>query len=344
MKTLAPRLFASLVALVSLVATSLMFAADLEVGHDADTGWGLMTVKQGDMAVRIVPQAGCNVESIKFKGTELLKTPKSLKDLPGFMYGVPVLYPMPNRVRDGVLTFDGQKYTFPPNNDGNFLHGLVHSTAWQGGDINLGTVGSLSYLCSFEPGSELFKSFPFPHMLKLEISVADHSVRWTYTVDNSKGDKPVPYGFALHPWILYQGSRRDTYVTIPATHVMEAEKLLPTGKLLDLANQPEYDARQPHSLEGFIRDDVYYGMTPDKPAVIDFRGPRLKLTLSASAEFTHLVLYTPKDAAWFCVEDQTCSTDAHNLYARGLKQESHLQIVEPGKTQSGWIELKAESY
>ena len=52
----------------------------------------------------------------------------------------------------------------------------------------------------------------------------------------------------------------------------------------------------------------------------------------------------PKDAAWFCVEDQTCSTDAHNLYARGLKQESHLQIVEPGKTQSGWIELKAESY
>ena len=47
--------------------------------------------------------------------------------------------------------------------------------------------------------------------------------------------------------------------------------------------------------------------------------------------------------ALFCVRAQTCSTDAHNLFARGLKRESHLQVVEPGKTGSGWVELKAES-
>ncbi len=125
---------------------------------------------------------------------------------------------------------------------------------------------------------------------------------------------------------------------------MDAEKLLPTGKLFDLAAEPDYDARQPRSLEGFFRDDVYYGMQPDKPAAIDFRGRKLKITLSASKEFTNLVLYTPKDQPWFCVEDQTCSTDAHNLYARGLKQESHLQIVEPGKTATGWVEFHFESY
>jgi len=344
MKTLGPRFVLALVGLATCLAAARLAAADLEIGKDPDTGWGLMTVKQGDMAVRIVPQAGCNVESIRFKGTELLKTPKSLKDLPGFMYGVPVLYPMPNRVRDGAFTFDGRKFTFPPNNNGNFLHGLVHSVAWQGGDINLGNVGSLTYLCPFEPGNEPFKSFPFPHLLKLEIQVANHSVRWIYTVDNSKGDKPVPYGFALHPWFLYQGSRRDTFVTIPATHLMAAEKLLPTGKLLDLAGQADFDARQPRSLEGFVRDDVYYGMTPEQPALIDFRAARLKITLSTSAEFTHLVLYTPKDEGWFCVENQTCSTDAHNLFARGLKKESHLQVVEPGQTGSGWVEYKFESY
>ena len=125
---------------------------------------------------------------------------------------------------------------------------------------------------------------------------------------------------------------------------MDAVKELPTGKLLDLAGQADLDARQPRSLEGFLRDDVYYGMTPDKPAQIDFRDKRLKLTLSASEDFTHLVVYTPKDQPWFCVENQTCSTDAHNLYARGFKKESHLQIVEPGKTGSGWVEYKFESY
>ena len=31
-------------------------------------------------------------------------------------------------------------------------------------------------------------------MLKLELSVGDQSVRWKYTVNNTKGNKPVPYG------------------------------------------------------------------------------------------------------------------------------------------------------
>src|SRR5262249_14326704 len=129
----------------------------------------------------------------------------------------------------------------------------------------------------------------------------------------------------------------------PATHLMEAEKLLPTGKLLDLAGS-NLDLRQPKSLEGLFADDVFFGIRPSHPAVIDFRQPKLKITLSASEDFTHLVLYTPKDQPWFCVENQTCSTDAHNLFAKGLKTESHLQIVEPGKTASGFVEYRFGSY
>jgi len=39
--------------------------------------------------------------------------------------GTPVLYPMPNRVRDGVFTFGGRTFTFAPNNGPNYIHGLV---------------------------------------------------------------------------------------------------------------------------------------------------------------------------------------------------------------------------
>jgi aldose 1-epimerase len=321
----------------------------IEQATDKSTGWDVVTMKGGDLSVQLVPAAGANVDSIHFKGTEILKQPTKLNDLPGFMYGVPVLYPMPNRVRDGLFTFGGTSFKFKPNNDGNFLHGLVNDIAWKQVSADRDPTGlarsvSDDVRCDFEPGTAIFRSFPLRHALDLEILVSSNSVRWTYTVDNSRGDKPVPFGFALHPWFLYQGARKDTFVTIPATHLMEAEKLLPTGKLLDLASEPDYDARQPRSLEGFFRDDVYYGMQPDKPAVIDFRGPKLKITLSSSKEFTNLVLYTPKDQPWFCVENQTCSTDAHNLYARGLKKESHLQIVEPGKTATGWVEFRFESY
>jgi len=49
-----------------------------------------------------------------------------------------------------------------------------------------------------------------------------------------------------------------------------------------------------------------------------------------------MVVYT-QQPAFFCVENQTCSTDAHNLYARGLKDISHLLTVRPGSKDTGWV-------
>jgi len=125
---------------------------------------------------------------------------------------------------------------------------------------------------------------------------------------------------------------------------MEAVDLLPTGRLVPLAETPQLDARLPRSLEGFVVDDVYWGLAPERPVTIDLRPVRRRLELRASESFTHLVVYTPAERAWFCVENQTCSTDAHNLYARGLAQESHLIVVEPGQSSTGWVEYRFAAY
>lgn len=328
--------------LVLLILASQAASAEIQSSTDADTGKPVLSITSGHTAIKLQPAAGANVFSITYKGTELLKSPKSLKELPGFAYGVPVLYPMPNRVRDGIFTLEGKQFKFEPNNKGNFLHGLVHSADWATSSLDPES-GKVTLRLRFQPNTQLYDQFPIAHDLWLAIEALDNGVRWTYTVDNSKGDKRVPFGFAIHPWILYQGPRDQTFITIPATKLMEADELLPTGKLLDLEGS-KYDARKPKSLGGFLSDDVYFGMQSSKPTVIDFRPPRLKITLSASDDFTHLVLYTPKDEPWFCVENQTCSTDAHNLYAKGLKKESHLQIVEPGRTATGHVEMRFESY
>jgi aldose 1-epimerase len=67
------------------------------------------------------------------------------------------------------------------------------------------------------------------------------------------------------------------------------------------------------------------------------------MTCKASADFTHLVVYTPQEP-WFCVENQTCSTDAHNLYTLGWDKESHLMVLEPGQTHSGFVEYRFKYY
>ena len=59
--------------------------------------------------------------------------------------------------------------------------------------------------------------------------------------------------------------------------------------------------------------------------------------LEASADFTHLVAYTPPGENFFCIENQTCSTDAHNLNERGFVRESGLKTVAPGATRGGSV-------
>ena len=323
-------------------------AGEVQQVKDPETGWIVYTMCAGKTCVSVVPQAGCNVFSIVHDGRELLKKPKSLKELPGFMYGNPICYPTPNRVANAAFTFEDKTYQFPANNGKNFLHGLVHSAAWEYvGAEGTATETTLHCRIVFKEGTEWFKLFPFAHTFKLAIILKEGSVKFTYTVDNSAGGGPVPFGLAFHPWFLYQGSRANTFLEVPATHVYEVSDpsptgLIPTGKLLDLQGHP-HDLRTSRTLEDFVIDDVFYGMQAGKSAVIDFKEAKLKLSLPATADFAHMVVYTPQEP-WFCVENQTCSTDAHNLHARGLTKEANLIIVPKGQMHTGTAEFRITAY
>jgi succinyl-diaminopimelate desuccinylase len=116
---------------------------------------------------------------------------------------------------------------------------------------------------------------------------------------------------------------------------MEALQMLPTGKLLPVG--PERDLRQGRTLLELDLDDVYFGMAPGKRAGIQWRGSNIDLTLEASKEFTHLVVFTPWDRPLFAIENQTSSTDAHNLWGKGFKRESNLLVLQPGARAGGFV-------
>lgn len=342
-----------LVRVVAALLTAALGQADAMIEtKDQETGWTIYKAVHGSTAVSLVPQAGCNTLSLRFRDREILKQPKSVKELSGFVFGNPLLYPTPNRVRDSKFEFGDRKYVFPANDRAHFLHGLVHNVPWKLVKTDHQS-GRTTFYCQldFVPGTKWYELFPHKHAIKFDVTVTDGAVRYTYTVENPVGEKPIPFGFALHPWFLYQGSRANTYLTVPATHWMEVEPLpreapnalLPTGKLVELGGT-KFDARKPINMDGFVIDDVYFGMKAENPAVIDFRDRKLRISLHATADFTHLVVYSPAEQPWLCVENQSCSTDAHNLHARGLTKEAHLQIVEPGKSVSGWIEFRLETY
>lgn len=321
------------------------FTATTEV--DPQSGLKVIAMKYTDptklgrsLEARVVPEAGSNLFSFKVDGTELLVQPATL-GLPALRYGFPILFPTPNRVRNSRFTFDGQVFTFKPNERTNFIHGLVHSLPWKSRNpIATHSSASVETFLEWDSKAKDFELFPIRHRLQMNFTLDTEGVKLKFTVEN-QDEKRLPFGFAFHPWFQILGPRENTYLQVPAQKHMEAEGLLPTGTLQNLDGSP-YDLRIPVSLKNLNLDDVYWGLIPEKPPGYEIREEGLKVSLGASKEFTHMVVYTPAGKPFFCMENQTCSTDAHNLHARGLEKEAHLLIVDKGKSHSGWVYFKVE--
>lgn len=289
-------------------------------------------------SISLAPEMGSNLLSLAIGGQEYLVA----GDPSGGAWqvlGTPILYPMPNRVRDGQFSFDGRDYVFPPNNGPNFIHGLVRDRPWACDAPRLGEDRiSVTTRFRFEPASPAYALFPIRNTLELTYTLRPDAVRLDFTVFNEDQGLRLPFGLAIHPYFAIIGEREQVRIQSPARYWMEAVHLLPTGRLLDISDGPA-DLRRPTPLSALALDDVFCGLSSQTPQVIYYDAIGTRLLLRASDLFTHSVIYTPPGRPFFCIENQSCSTDAHNLYAQGLQEAAHLTILEPGQACSAWIEL-----
>ena len=68
---------------------------------------------------------------------------------------------------------------------------------------------------------------------------------------------------------------------------MLMKELIPTGELAPVAGTA-YDLSSPVSMASLTVDDVWFGMVPEKPAVIEWRNSGVRMTLTASRKFGHI--------------------------------------------------------
>ena len=195
-----------------------------------------------------------------------------------------------------------------------------------------------------QPGSPYYQSYPFPSRLALTYTLSNSGIIVTYTVQNT-GTQPLPYGFALHPYFHCLSSFERTLVTLPASAVMEADnELLPTGRLLDVHSvmYRMFDLNQPVPVSHLKLDHVYTSLPQGQDAWIEHLDHGLRVRATASADFTHAVIFTLGNGPFLCVENQSCSTDAINLFAQDKQDIAHLIEVQPGEESSGFIRYTIE--
>lgn len=319
-------------------------------GHHPLTGWETLTLTaEGALATSatFTPEVGCNLLSLQVAGQEYLVDVDTSEGALRIL-GTPVLYPTPNRVRDGVFAFGGRTFRFPPNNGRNFIHGLVREERWLCDEPTIGAdhIAVTAHIRlapdAPAPGPALYRLFPIANTLWLTYTLRPGELGLTFRVSNDDPAQELPFGLAIHPYFAVIGARDEVRLQVPATRWMEAHDLLPTGRLLPLDQGPA-DLTVPTSLASLDLDDVFWGMDPARPAQIEYLAIGKRVTLLADAFFTHAVVYTPAGRPFFCIENQSCATDAHNLYARGQQDAAHLAILPPGGALEASIRLRVSN-
>lgn len=287
-------------------------------------------------AMAFAPQQGSNLYSFEVGGTEYMYGVGTMGGQTRIV-GSPILYPMPNRVKNSTFTFDGRVFTFEANERTHFLHGLVQRALWEV-DKPVASESGVSVRTSIRcaPGTAMYERFPIENLLELVYRLEPRTLHMDFTVTNTDPVYRLPFGLAIHPFFAIHGAREDVTIEVPATKWMEHEKLMPSGRLIDMTDGPA-DIRTPTPLSVLNLDDVFFGLERAKPQVIRYATLDKKLTLFADDFFTHSVVFTPTERPFFCIENQSCSTDAHNLYAQGLQEAAHLTILEPGESLSASI-------
>ncbi|MCI0511916.1 aldose 1-epimerase [candidate division KSB1 bacterium] len=315
-----------------------------QITTDATTGWEVVTLTYTSpnkatqsKQVKIAPQAGANLYSFTVGEQELLVAPPTLQALRGYQYGMPILYPTPNRVRDGVLKYANLELKFTPNDGPDFNQGLVNQLSWNYNQPEITKLGvKLKTWLDFEPGQPWFTQFPLKHRLSLEFLLQADGVQIQFRVTNND-TVPIPFGFGVQPWFKISGALQKWLVKIPAWQRMEVVNALPTGKLLPMHVDPALDLRNYVSLSNLNLDAVFWGMTPLKPATLRDLDRNLQLNLHTSSDFTHITLHAAPAQAAFSLGNQTSAPDAHNLAQKGLLSASHLLTVEPESYIEGYI-------
>jgi aldose 1-epimerase len=282
----------------------------------------------------IAPSHGSNLCRLSVGGNHVIDFDRSLLVKNDFT-GTPVLYPTPNRVRNGVFRYHGKAYNQIKRGVRIFEHGLVHNEPWNYSDphINQESI-SLTTWIDFDETCAIYQAFK--HRLSLEFHLTQTGLQISYTIEN-QDEQAIPFGFGLHPYFTKLSGDSGTCVVLPANFVMDyTSDLLPTGRLIEVGGT-QFDLHEKVELGALDLDHVFTGVPEGKCAQIYYDSLHLQVQLVATNDFSHLVLYSPRGENYFCLENQTCSTDAHNLADRNFLLESGLKFVQPGKNHTGSV-------
>jgi aldose 1-epimerase len=307
------------------------------IGEREIDGYAALTLASGGadgIEAAFVPGAGMVGCSLLHDGEELLGQRGGLATYIAdrSTMGIPLLHPWANRVARRHFWVAGREvdlwahpglYTLGPK--GLPIHGLLAAAAGWSVDRHEDTPEGPRLAANFDFAAreDLMSVFPFPHRLRIEAGITDHTLTIATTV-HATGEVPVPIAFGYHPYFRLPGVERNAWeVEIPVTErvVLDSEEL-PTGEREE-ANVPA----GPLGPRTF--DDEF--AAPADPFVLE--GGERRIEVSFGHGYPYAQVYAPDDDDVIAFEPMTAPTNA-------LVSEQDLKLLQPGETYEASFSIK----
>lgn len=195
-----------------------------------------------ELRASFVPAAGMIGNSLTHRGEELLVQRGGLDAWRGTgkSFGLPLLHPWANRLRDWRYAVAGRAVTIDRSRgivraDENDLP--IHGALAAAEDWDVVEAGAdagaawLSAALDYSRRDDRLAVFPFRHRLGLELRLEGDALTVTTTVE-ATGANEVPLAFGWHPWLALPGvPRAEWELDLPErTAIALDDRKLPTGE------------------------------------------------------------------------------------------------------------------
>jgi aldose 1-epimerase len=254
----------------------------------------LLTLRTGRLGVDLAPAAGGSVARFTCGDVDVLRpmTAEAVASGRGNNAAIYPLVPYSNRIRDGRLVFGSEVIPLARNWPGidHPMHGDGWAHAWQ---VVRSDATSAEIVYEHErAGAE--GGWPFRYRARQQYRLDEASLSIRLSIENLE-DRPVPAGIGLHPFFVRDP---DCALTCRTAFVWRTDaEVLPVERV---PVPPEWDFARGRTPDSVMLDNCFDGW--DGRASIVWPTRRLRLDIEATEPFRHLVIYTPPNQRFFCVE------------------------------------------
>lgn len=261
---------------------------------------------EGGLRAVILPEKGATVISLQRDGREFLYCDRENLESPERpRCGIPFLFPIFGRLKDGEYSWEGREYAMA-------IHGFGHTSSWQVAEHTRDTLRLV-----LEDSEATRSQYPFRFRVTLEFRAQEDGLIICQTYENRDG-KAMPYNYGFHPYFLTEALENLRVETTADTFFDFAVGGKPFGHGSVGLTMPE---GAPETGAAF--------MGVRGPTVLHNEAEGRRLTMTFDESFHTHVLWAQAGKQFLCVEPVNGTAD-------GLNTGRYL-MLQPGEVHTAFV-------